>query len=202
MITFGFRNKFSGWLRSITAIVIGVIIVAKPATSLVVVVKVLAAFLIASGIVSLVYGIINRARGVLGLMILNAIIVIAIGALIFAYPIFVADFMIMLIAILLVLFGIWETVVLASASRVVKLSMAFHILPVVCILCGVFLLINPFKSAVTLTLIAGISVLIYGVSEFIATWKMNRAMKASAINPAPAQDDVETAEETEFEKED
>ena len=84
MITLGFRNKFGGWLRSITAIVLGIIMVSRPETSLILAVKVLAAFLIASGIVSLVYGIINRQRGALGLMVTNAIVDIAIGVLLAA----------------------------------------------------------------------------------------------------------------------
>ncbi|MGM9748021.1 MAG: hypothetical protein ACI3ZN_04415, partial [Candidatus Cryptobacteroides sp.] len=30
MITFGFKDKFSGWVRAVAAIVLGVILVARP----------------------------------------------------------------------------------------------------------------------------------------------------------------------------
>lgn len=154
MITLGFRNKFGGWLRSITAIVIGIIMVSKPETSLILTVKVLAAFLIASGIVSLVYGIINR------------------------FPQEVARFMLILIGIAVLIFGIMQIIVLVSASRVVSNGFLIYILPVLCVIGGALLLIKPFSSLNALVLLAGIAVLVYGVSEFIATWKINRAMKA------------------------
>ncbi len=79
MITFGFKNRFGGWLRAIAAIVVGLIMVIKPETSLMLVVKVLAAFLIASGLVSFAYGVINRQRGALGLMVANAVVDVVLG---------------------------------------------------------------------------------------------------------------------------
>ena len=130
MITLGFRNKFGGWLRSITAIVIGIIMVSKPETSLILTVKVLAAFLIASGIVSLVYGIINRQRGALSLMVTNAIVDIAIGVVLFIFPQEVARFMLILIGIAVLIFGIMQIIVLVSASRVVSNGFLIYILPV------------------------------------------------------------------------
>ena len=178
MITLGFRNKFGGWLRSITAIVIGIIMVSKPETSLILTVKVLAAFLIASGIVSLVYGIINRQRGALSLMVTNAIVDIAIGVVLFIFPQEVARFMLILIGIAVLIFGIMQIIVLVSASRVVSNGFLIYILPVLCVIGGALLLIKPFSSLNALVLLAGIAVLVYGVSEFIATWKVNRAMKA------------------------
>ena len=61
MITFGFRNRFSGWIRAAIAVLIGCIMVFKPETSLIFLVKVIAAIMIASGIVSLAYGV-GRTR--------------------------------------------------------------------------------------------------------------------------------------------
>lgn len=191
MITLGFRNKFGGWLRSITAIVLGIIMVSNPATSLIIVVKVLAAFLIASGIVSLVYGIINRQRGALGLMVTNAVVDIIIGIILFIFPAEVASFMLILIGICILIFGILQIVVLVSASRVVNNGVFVYIMPALCIIGGALLLFRPFSSVSALVLLAGIAVLIYGVSEFIATWRINRAMKAYEIR----KDEGNSAEE-------
>lgn len=178
MITLGFRNKFGGWLRSITAIVIGVIMVSNPETSLIVVVKVLAAFLIASGIVSLIYGIINRQRGALSLMVTNAAVDIALGIVLFIFPKEVSGFMLIIIGILVLVFGITQIIILISAARVVSSGFAVFILPILCVAGGILLLVRPFSSLNALVLLGGIAVLVYGVSEFVATWKINRAMKA------------------------
>ncbi len=205
MITLGFRNKFGGWLRSITAIVIGIIMVSKPETSLILTVKVLAAFLIASGIVSLVYGIINRQRGALSLMVTNAIVDIAIGVVLFIFPQEVARFMLILIGIAVLIFGIMQIIVLVSASRVVSNGFLIYILPVLCVIGGALLLIKPFSSLNALVLLAGIAVLVYGVSEFIATWKINRAMKAyetggTTVNDDTMKNDMSEAKDVDYEK--
>ena len=71
-----------------------------------------------------------------------------------------------------------QIIVLVSASRVVSNGFLIYILPVLCVIGGALLLIKPFSSLNALVLLAGIAVLVYGVSEFIATWKINRAMKA------------------------
>ena len=205
MITLGFRNKFGGWLRSITAIVLGIIMVSKPETSLILAVKVLAAFLIASGIVSLVYGIINRQRGALGLMVTNAIVDIAIGVLLFIFPQEVAGFMLVIIGIAVLIFGIMQIIVLVSASKVVSNAFLIYILPVLCVIGGAILLFRPFSSLNALVLLGGIAVLVYGVSEFIATWKINRAMKAyeksrPSDDADAMKDDMSGARDVDYEK--
>lgn len=204
MITLGFRNKFGGWLRSITAIVLGIIMVSNPGTSLLIVVKVLAAFLIASGIVSLVYGIINRQRGALALMVTNAVVDIAIGVILFIFPKEVASFMLILIGILVLIFGIMQIIVLISASKVVNNGIFVYIMPALCIIGGALLLFRPFSSISALVLLAGIAVLIYGVSEFIATWRINRAMKAyetaASDNSGQTGNDMSEAKDVDYEK--
>ena len=55
MITFGYNNKFSSILRALSAIGIGgVMLFSNEAT--ITVVKIIAAFLFAAGIVSFIYG--------------------------------------------------------------------------------------------------------------------------------------------------
>ena len=53
MITFGYKNKFSGLLRALTAIAVGVVMVASKTNALELAVQIIAAFLLASGLVSL-----------------------------------------------------------------------------------------------------------------------------------------------------
>ena len=203
MITFGFRNKFGGWLRAFTAIILGLIMVMNPAGALALVVKVLAAFLIASGIVSLIYGIINRQRGALSLMITNAVVDIAIGVVLFIFPKEVADILLILIGILALVFGIAQLVILISASRVVNSGPGIFVLPVLCMIGGIILLTKPSDSMDVLVLLSGIVVLVYGVSEFVATWKMNRAMKAfesESREGDSAKEEMSGAKDVDYEK--
>ncbi len=181
MITFGFRNKYSGIIRAAIAILIGCIMIIKPGTSLIFLVKVIAAVMIASGIVSLAYGIANRRNGGLGLLVFNTVVDILIGVLLFCFPAAVASVVIILIGVVLILFGLFQIAAMASASSFITLGFWTFILPVICTLGGGLVLFNPFGTASTLTLVAGIAILVYGISELFSSWKMARAMREYEI---------------------
>ncbi len=209
MITFGFKNRFSGWIRAAIAVLIGCVMVIKPETSLIFLVKIIAAVMIASGLVTLAYGIANRREGGLTLLIFNTIVDIAIGVLLFIFPEVVASFVIILLGIVLLIFGIFQIAAMVSASAFVPLGFWSFILPVICAGGGVLLLFDPFDAASTMTLVAGIAVLVYGVSELFATWKMSRAMREYKIKyPSSSADgrqpdsgiDMSDVKDAEFEK--
>ena len=182
MITFGFKSKTGGLLRAVVAIVLGVIMVSFPGSSLVVIVKILAAFLIASGLVSLVFGIVNRQNGGLALMITNTLVDIILGILIFMFPAEVASIVMFLLGLLIMFFGIFQIVVLMSANRVLPVGIWTFLLPVLCAAGGAMVMFHPFGLGSVITLVAGIALLVYGVSELIATWKMRKAMKEYEIH--------------------
>lgn len=181
MITFGFRNKFSGWIRAAIAVLIGCVMVFKPETSLIFLVKVIATIMIASGIVTLAYGVANRRSGGLGLLAFNTVVDIIIGVLLFIFPEFVASFVIILIGVALLIFGIFQIAAMISAASFVSVNAWSFLLPVICAGGGMLLLFKPFDAASTMTLVAGAAILIYGVSELFSSWKMHRAMKEYEI---------------------
>ena len=200
IITFGFNSRISGWLRAAVAIAIGTVMVAHPADSLVLVVKIAAAFLVASGIASLMFGILNRDRNALGIMIVNSVVDILLGVLIFAFPDSVAKIMVIILGVALVALGLFQIVVLGSAFGTLFMGFWSFLLPVLCTAGGALLLLNPFGSAKTLTLVAGICVLVYGVSELLATIQMNRAIKVmrpSGADGIPTQEELLGAKDAE-----
>ena len=114
MFTFGYKTTLSSILRSLASIGIGLVMIFDNEASETVV-KVVAAFLFASGLVSLVYGLIrNKKEGLLPLMAVNAVVDILIGVLLFLNPGWVAGFIITLIGIVLILFGGLQLLALAG----------------------------------------------------------------------------------------
>lgn len=208
MITFGFRNRMSGLLRAVIAIVLGIVMVSFPGTSLIIIVKIVAAFLIASGLVSLVFGIVNRQNGGLGLMITNTVVDIVLGALIFMFPAEVASIVMFLLGLLLLFFGVFQLAALLSANRVLPVGAFAFVLPVLCAVGGALVMFHPFGLGSVITLVAGISLLVYGISELISTWKMRKAMKeyeirfnASEAGPSRKQDSpVDDVKDVDYEK--
>lgn len=181
MITFGFKNKTGGLLRAVVAIVLGVVMVSFPGSSLIIIVKIVASFLIASGLVTLAFGIANRRNGGLGLMVTNTVVDIVLGVIIFMFPAQVANIVMFLIGLMLLIFGFFQIVALVSANKVMPVGIFAFVFPMLCAVGGVLVMVHPFGLGSVITLVAGISLLVYGVSELISTWKMRKAMKEYEI---------------------
>lgn len=187
MFTFGYGSRISGPLRALIALAIGVMMVLRPDNALTTVVKVIAAFILASGVVSLFVGLKERKNGSLPLMSFNALVDIIIGLVLFSFPGFVAKFIIYLIGFVLLGFGIMQILALISARRVTGLGLGAFILPAVVTMVGGFLLFNPFAESV-MVMIAGAAIIVYAVSELLSSWKMKKAIDEYEIHQAPAQE--------------
>ena len=195
MFTFGYGSKISGPLRALIALAIGVMMVLRPENALTTVVKVIAAFVLASGLVSLIVGLKNRKDGSLPLMSFNAVVDIIIGLVLFSFPGFVARFIIYLIGFVLLGFGIMQILALVSAKRVMGLGLGAFILPIAVTLVGGFLLFNPFAESV-MVMIAGAAIIVYGASELFSSWKVKKAIDEYEIHQAPSQEQPSMPENT------
>lgn len=198
MFTFGYKTTLSSILRSLASIGIGLVMIFDNEASETVV-KVVAAFLFASGLVSLVYGLIrNKKEGLLPLMAVNAVVDILIGVLLFLNPGWVAGFIITLIGIVLILFGGLQLLALAGTMSLLGTGFGTLILSVCAVVGGAFLLFSPFGERV-MGICAGSFLVLYGVSELISSWRIRKAKEAYEIRfntreePQPDQDIIETS---------
>ena len=176
MITFGYNSRFKGPLRALTALAIGIVMVVSKTNALTLAVQIIAAFLIASGIVTLAVGYKNRANGSFSLMAVNTVVDILLATVLFIFPGFFANLLVYLIAFALLCFGFFQLISLGSASRVFGMGIFAFILPVIVLLSGFFLLSNPSFLGSAVGVVAGVSLIIYGVSELVSSWKMRKAM--------------------------
>ena len=171
-------------MRALIALVIGIMMVVSPANALTTVVKIIAAFMLASGVVSLVVGLKDKEKGSLPLMSFNALVDLILGLLMFIFPGVIAKFMIYLIGFVLLAFGIVQILALISARRAVGMGFGAFILPIIVTLIGAFILFNPFAESV-MTMIAGAALIVYGASELLSSWKMKKAIDEYEIHQAP-----------------
>lgn len=186
MITFGYKNKFNGPLRALVALAVGVIMVVSPSEAMRTVVKVIAAFLLASGLVSLFLGLKDKQNGALPLMSFNALVDVALGLVLFLFPGFVAKFIIYLIGFVLLGFGLVQLAGLLSARKFVAMGAGAFVLPAIVTFAGAFMLFNPFAES-AMSIIAGVALLFYGASELFSSWKMKKAIDEYEIHQAPSQ---------------
>ena len=179
MITFGYNSKFSSILRSLSAIAIGlVMVVSNNAT--VTVVRIIAAFLFAAGVVSFIYGFVNRKNGAMALMSVNAAVDIVIGLLLYLFPTAVAGVIVTLIGVAVLIFGIIQLIVLTGTMSLVGMGGFSLILCIFALIGGITLLFNPFSERV-MSLLAGILLIVYGVSDLISMFRVLKAKEAYEI---------------------
>ena len=179
MITFGYNSKFSSILRSLSAVAIGLVMVIST-NATVAVVKIIAAFLFAAGVVSLIYGYINRKSGAMSLMSVNAAVDIVIGLLLYLFPTAVSGIIVTLIGVAILLFGILQLVVLTGTMSLVGLGGFSLILCILALLGGITLLCTPFSERI-MSLLAGIMLIVYGVSDLISIFRVQKAKEAYEI---------------------
>lgn len=161
--------------------------VVNPSEALTTVVKVIAAFLLASGLVSLFVGLRNKKDGSLPLMSFNALVDVALGLVLFLFPGFVAKFIIYLIGFMLLAFGVMQILAMVSVKRVMGIGFGAFVIPVAVTLVGGFILFNPFAESV-MTMIAGGALVVYGASELFSSWKMKKAIDEYEIRQGPKEE--------------
>ena len=182
MITFGYKNKFTGPLRALTAIAIGIVMVVSKTNALELAVRIIAAFIMASGIVSLIVGYKNRSNGTMGLLGFNAVVDLILGFVLFAYPAFAAGLLIYLIAFVLICLGFFQLISLFSISRAMGLGLWSFVMPFVVLSAGFFLIAKPAFIGEAIGMVAGAALIIYGVSELFSSWKMMKAIDDNDYN--------------------
>ncbi len=206
MITFGYKNRFSGWLRAVVALAIGIVMVVSRTDAMVLAVRIIAAFLLASGIVSLAVGYKNRQNNQLPLMGVNGIVDIVIALLVFIFPNFVAGLIVYLIGFVLIGFGLFQLITLASANKVLKVGVAAFVMPILVLLAGAFLLARPTFIGSAVGVVAGAALIVYGASELLSSWKMKKAIDEYEIRqtrtdePAEQENPLADVKDVDYEK--
>jgi hypothetical protein len=191
MITFGYNSRFSSPLRALLFVALGVLMIVAKADAMEIVVKLFAAFILAAGIVSVFVGFRQRKDGVMPLSFFNAATNVVIAVLLFAFSDFVAGFVSYLIGLLLFGFGLFQLFVLLSARSKVKVGVAAYVVPVVVAVIGAMIFFSPKFLGQSLGMIAGVALIIYGLSDLVSAFKVRSAMGQEDVPSAPEGKDGE-----------
>ena len=178
-------------------------IVAK-ADAMELVVKIVAAFILAAGIVSVFVGFKQKKEGTMPLSFFNAMTNIVIAVLLFMFSGFVAKFVSYLLGFVLFGFGLFQLSVLLSMRKSVKVSFAAYLLPLLVTVAGLLIFFYPKFFGQSLGLIGGIALIVYGVSDLVSAFKMKSVREADEVTPAPkteeTPDEPIEAKEVKYEK--
>ena len=176
MITFGYKNRFSGFVRALLALAVGVVMVVSKTNALELAVRIIAAFLVATGIVTFFLGLKAKQNGQASLLSVNASVDVVLGILLFLFPGFVVNIMIYIIGFALLAFGLFQIISLVSIIRVAQVKAWSFIMPCLVVVAGGFLISKPSFIGEAIGIVAGVALIVYGASELLSTWKMRKVI--------------------------
>lgn len=180
-------------IRGICAILVGLLLVAWPETAILYLVIAIGALFLIPGLVSVV-GYILRGRQ-LGV----SFPVVSVGSSLFGLwlmiaPAFFVGILMYVLGVVLVFAGISQIVGLLNARNWTQVSTGYFVTPILILLAGMVVLLNPFAAATIPFIILGVSSIVYGVTDI-----MNRIRFRKKENKAVYQDvvieDVEPMDE-------
>ncbi|MDD4500490.1 MAG: DUF308 domain-containing protein [Bacteroidales bacterium] len=167
----GISNIRYGILRSLLGIVLGIFLLMNPEGSVVTLVRIMAAIMLVGGLFSLYFAWKNEAqdKGLQRMLYLSSFVFLIFAILLLIFPRFFTGLTMFIAGLILLLSGILQLAHIFHfrKSNEARLPWFIYLNPVLVIILAVVILLNPFNTAVTLTLFAGIFFLIYALTEII-----------------------------------
>lgn len=180
MITFGYKTPWSGIIRSVASLGLGILAVAYPGNVIPLLVQIFAAVLFVYGCGMMIYAFTHRQDRAFSLWLSNSIIEIVVAVLVFIFAGFIANIAVKLIGLLLLLSGIYQVIALISAERASRFGFWFFILPVVEAIGGGMLMFASQLFTSGVGIIVGVALIVSGLSELLSSAKVYRIQKKLA----------------------
>ena len=162
-------------IGGIFALILGLVALLWPGVTLMVLVLLLGAYAFVSGLFAVVVGAAWPAGlGVRSLMVLEGVLGIVIGVLIFIRPETAELVLLYLIATWAIVSGIIEIVAGIGLRRVISGEWALIVGGVASVIFGVLLAVWPREGLIALVWIFGIYALAYGVMQLVVAYRVRR----------------------------
>ena len=171
MRTFGYKSKAKGLFRAIAAIVIGLVMVTVQVNALNVFLQYLGALIALRGIIGFVVLCFQKDDSDFMGSAVNSVLNAVLGGVMFLYPEWFVNILMYMVAVLMIALGFVQLLAMLSASRFFS-----FVLPLLIILLGILLIVRPSFLGEMIGIVAGVSLMVYGVSELLSLRKMKKAI--------------------------
>ena len=160
-------------MRCVSAIIIGVFLMVWPEAAVLYLVIAIGAMFFLPSLFSLVgYFMKGRQAG-------SYFPIVSLGSLLFGLwlmvsPGFFVGILMYVLGVVLVLAGISQIANLMSARSFAVVPFGYFVLPILVLLAGLVVLVNPFAAATIPFIILGVSSAVYGITELISLYKFRK----------------------------
>lgn len=205
MRTFGYKSKAKGLFRAIVAIVIGLVMVTVQVNAFNVFLQYLGALIALRGIIGFVFLCFQKDDSDFMGSAVNSVLNAVLGGVMFLYPEWFVNILMYMVAVLMIALGFVQLLAMMSASRVINVGFFSFLLPLLIILLGILLIVRPSFLGEMIGIVAGVSLMVYGVSELLSLRKMKKAIDEYDIKfPSEKQqqnpEDVHQIKDVDYEK--
>ncbi len=154
-------------MRSICALVIGVLLVAWPEAAILYLVITIGVLFLVPGLFA-VFGYLLRGREATGMSFPIA----GLGSLLFGLwlmimPAFFVGILMYVLGAVLVLAGVSQIANLSAARAWTSVPFGYYVVPILVLVAGVVVLFNPFEAATVPFIILGVSSIVYALSDLV-----------------------------------
>lgn len=160
-------------LRSIVALVLGVLLVLWPATAMEYLVITIGVLFFVPGLISIIGYFMQKQGGMFP--------VVGVGSLLFGLwlmimPTFFVNTLMYVLGFFLLLGGIQQIASLIGARKYGRIPGGFFVVPIVILIAGIIVIsmYNPSQMVSWVFILLGISSIIYGLSDLITSFRMAR----------------------------
>lgn len=187
------RTLSNSILRSVCSLVIGVLLVVWPETAMIYLVITIGVLFLIPGLVSMLGYFAHRTGEVEQTFPVAALGSALFGLWLMIMPAFFVSILMYILGAFLVLAGIQLISSLVSVRRVSMVPVGFFVVPVLILLAGILVLLNPFATASVPFIILGVSCICYSLSDLINYYKFrnrnNRIQDVTFIEETPPLSD-------------
>lgn len=179
--------------RAILGLAVGLFLLIKPAGSLPALVRIIAIVFMFSGLFSLYFAwkrgkemenalpsrTASGDKGLQRLLILTAFICVAFALVLFIFPTFFAGLSMFLVGVMIVLAATSQFMSVVQFKKSLNTVMPWYAYaaPLFVMALGIVILCNPLKSALTMTIIAGVVCVLYAALEIVqalTAWRLSK----------------------------
>ena len=176
------KNKFKSMYRtsiifSSLLILIGMFLLIKPETTLHAISYFMGVALIIWGLVPIIQFFSNKeTKQYLEFSFIIGVFALIFGIIIMIEPNIIGSIIPLLIGIWMVINGVTKLYYSLTLNKLSSATVSI-ILSIIILICGLVLIFNPFKGAIILTKIIGISVIIYSILDLVECYTLKKTMK-------------------------
>lgn len=168
-------------LSSIFLLLLGLLLFFKSSETLVGISYLIGGILIALGVIAIISFLRNKTRDVfVQLNIVYGVVSIVAGIFLVTVPEFIGSIIPIVVGIAVIIsssFKVQQALVLKNLDN--RYFLPSLIMAILCLICGVVILFNPFTSAVVVTQIIGLFMIIYAILDIINSFILRKSSNIS-----------------------